>query len=142
MLMRGESAIGAEEGVLRSCSCLTSSYIISLRGYLTKYDCSSADINPIGGISKTDLKSFIAFAETSFNLPILHDFLHATPTAELEPITKEYVQSDEIDMGMTYNELSIFGRLRKVEKRGPYSMFTKLVDEWGDMLSPAEVSYW
>ena len=23
-----------------------------LRGYLTKYDCSSADINPIGGISK------------------------------------------------------------------------------------------
>lgn len=23
-----------------------------LRGYMTKYDCSSADINPIGGISK------------------------------------------------------------------------------------------
>ena len=34
-----------------------------LRGYLTKYDCSSADINPIGGISKTDLKAFIAWAE-------------------------------------------------------------------------------
>lgn len=25
----------------------------SLRGYMTKYDCSSADVNPIGGISKT-----------------------------------------------------------------------------------------
>ena len=24
----------------------------ALRGYLTKYDCSSADINPIGGFSK------------------------------------------------------------------------------------------
>jgi len=35
----------------------------SLRGYLTKYDCSSADVNPIGGISKTDLKRFIAWAE-------------------------------------------------------------------------------
>jgi len=23
-----------------------------LRGYMTKYDCSSADINPIGGINK------------------------------------------------------------------------------------------
>ena len=23
-----------------------------LRGYFTKYDCSSADLNPIGGISK------------------------------------------------------------------------------------------
>jgi NAD+ synthase (glutamine-hydrolysing) len=43
----------------------------SLRGYLTKYDCSSADINPIGAISKTDLKRFIAFAETEFELPIL-----------------------------------------------------------------------
>ncbi|CAG9836558.1 unnamed protein product [Diabrotica balteata] len=28
----------------------------SLRGYMTKYDCSSADINPIGGISKSDLR--------------------------------------------------------------------------------------
>lgn len=46
---------------------------ISLRGYLTKYDCSSADINPIGGISKTDLKRFIAYAEKAFELPILHE---------------------------------------------------------------------
>lgn len=35
----------------------------SLRGYLTKYDCSSADINPIGGISKTDLRRFLAYAK-------------------------------------------------------------------------------
>lgn len=26
------------------------------RGYLTKYDCSSADINPVGGISKADIR--------------------------------------------------------------------------------------
>ncbi|EOD49513.1 putative glutamine-dependent nad(+) synthetase protein [Neofusicoccum parvum UCRNP2] len=86
----------------------------SLRGYLTKYDCSSADINPIGGISKTDLKAFIRWAGKEFDLPILEDFINATPTAELEPITKDYVQSDEADMGMTYDELSVFGRLRKV----------------------------
>lgn len=41
---------------------------------------------------------------------------------------------------MTYDELSVFGRLRKVEKCGPYSMFGKLVQEWGSFLSPAEVS--
>lgn len=35
----------------------------SLRGYLTKYDCSSADVNPIGGISKTDLRSFLNYAQ-------------------------------------------------------------------------------
>ena len=31
----------------------------------------TADINPIGAISKTDLKRFIAYAQGAFNLPIL-----------------------------------------------------------------------
>ncbi|KAF8866592.1 putative glutamine dependent NAD+ synthetase [Acephala macrosclerotiorum] len=103
----------------------------SLRGYLTKYDCSSADINPIGSIDKSDLKRFIAWAETNFSLPCLNSFLTAVPTAELEPITSSYVQSDEADMGMTYDELTTFGRLRKVNKLGPFGMFQKLVHEWG-----------
>ncbi|KAI9818356.1 MAG: glutamine-dependent NAD(+) synthetase [Phylliscum demangeonii] len=110
-----------------------------LRGYLTKYDCSSADINPIGAISKTGLKRFIAYAKDAFDLPILAEFLDATPTAELEPITQEYVQSDEVDMGMTYEELSVFGTLRKVEKMGVWRMFEKLCYRWGDRLSPREV---
>lgn len=40
---------------------------------------------------------------------------------------------------MTYDELSVYGRLRKNEKLGPYGMFTKLVTEWGHRLSPLEV---
>lgn len=111
-----------------------------LRGYLTKYDCSSADVNPIGGISKTDLKGFIKYASEEYDMPILDEFLNATPTAELEPITKDYVQSDERDMGMTYEELSVFGYLRKVEKCGPYSMFLKLLHEWTPRLTPAQVA--
>jgi hypothetical protein len=30
-------------------------------------------------------------------------------------------------MGMTYNELSVYGRMRKVEKLGPYGMWSKLL---------------
>jgi hypothetical protein len=45
----------------------------------------------------------------------------------------------QADMGMTYDELSVFGRLRKVEKCGPYSTFTKLIHEWGSFLSPLQV---
>lgn len=111
----------------------------SLRGYLTKYDCSSADINPIGGISKTDLKAFIGFAQHRFPLPILEEFISATPTAELEPITETYVQSDEVDMGMTYEELSVFGRLRKIAKCGPWSMYEKLLHLWSDRLTACEI---
>ncbi|BCR89511.1 glutamine-dependent NAD(+) synthetase [Aspergillus chevalieri] len=110
-----------------------------LRGYLTKYDASSADLNPIGSISKVDLKKFIAWARDNFEVPILNEFLHATPTAELEPITSTYVQSDEADMGVTYAELSTFGYLRKIAKAGPWSMYEKLLHLWGNEYSPREI---
>ncbi|ORX52980.1 glutamine-dependent NAD(+) synthetase with GAT domain-containing protein [Piromyces finnis] len=111
-----------------------------LRGYLTKYDCSSADLNPIGGISKKDLRGYIKFMGQKYNMPLLNSFLDAPPTAELEPLTENHVQKDEVDMGMTYDELSTFGRKRKIEKCGPYSMFSKLVQEMGDRLKPTEIA--
>jgi len=63
----------------------------------------------------------------------------APPTAELEPIRPDYVQTDEADLGMTYDELSRFGTLRKVWRMGPVSMFRALVHEWAHM-SPGEVA--
>ncbi|KAI8320043.1 glutamine-dependent NAD(+) synthetase with GAT domain-containing protein [Martensiomyces pterosporus] len=112
----------------------------SLRGYFTKYDCSSADLNPIGSISKADLRKYIAYARDSLSLPVLDGFLDATPTAELVPFSETYVQSDEVEMGMSYDELSVFGRLRKINKCGPYSMFTQLLHIWGDRLSPRQIA--
>jgi len=111
----------------------------ALRGYVTKYDASSADINPIGGISKTDLRRFLRWAAENLGYTALLDIVQAVPTAELEPITASYRQTDEADMGMTYEELSRFGRLRKIDRCGPFSMFEKLVYEW-DHLTPQEVA--
>ncbi|ELW71942.1 glutamine-dependent NAD(+) synthetase isoform X2 [Tupaia chinensis] len=113
----------------------------SLLGYLTKYDCSSADINPIGGISKTDLRAFVRFCTEHFQLPALQGILSAPATAELEPLTDGQVsQTDEDDMGMTYAELSVFGRLRKIAKTGPYSMFCRLLNMWKDICTPSQVA--
>ncbi|KAJ7985799.1 hypothetical protein DPEC_G00344220 [Dallia pectoralis] len=113
----------------------------SLTGYFTKYDCSSADINPIGGISKTDLKSFLQYSVEQFQLTALNSIMAAPPTAELEPLTDGQVsQTDESDMGMTYSELSVIGRLRKISKCGPYSMFCKLIHTWREALSPLQVA--
>ena len=36
-------------------------------------------------------------------------------------------------MGMTYAELSTFGRLGKCDKLGPYGMFMRLTSEWHHM---------
>lgn len=80
----------------------------------------AADINPIGAISKVDLKKFIAYAHDKFEMPVLQGyvverlvehlghihaslrFLDAVPTAELEPITETYVQADEAGHSMTW----------------------------------------
>ena len=87
---------------------------VSLLGYMTKYDCSSADINPIGGISKQDLRSFIRYCLKKFEYTVLEEYvfvyclslqptaeilcriLQAAPTAELEPITESHRQTDEV----------------------------------------------
>nr|XP_058924649.1 glutamine-dependent NAD(+) synthetase isoform X4 [Kogia breviceps] len=113
----------------------------SLLGYLTKYDCSSADINPIGGVSKTDLRAFVQLCMQRFQLPALQSILIAPATAELEPLAHGRVsQTDEEDMGVTYAELSVYGRLRKIAKMGPYSMFCKLLYMWKDICTPRQVA--
>lgn len=113
-----------------------------LRGYFTKYDCSSADINPIGSICKTDLRSFILYCSEAFKLDSLKAIYDAPPTAELEPLGRDGAieQNDEQDMGMSYDELSIYGKLRKQKCCGPYSMFLKLLESWSNKLSPRQVS--
>ncbi|KAB0401092.1 hypothetical protein E2I00_019559, partial [Balaenoptera physalus] len=94
----------------------------------------SADINPIGGISKTDLRAFVQLCMERFELPALQSILVAPATAELEPLAHGRVsQTDEEDMGVTYAELSVYGRLRKIAKMGPYSMFCKLLYMWKDV---------
>ena len=84
------------------------------------------------------LKYFIS--SFRLNLPILADILNASPTAELEPLSAgKLVQTDEADMGMTYEELSLYGKLRKVDGCGPYSMFCKLIHLWRDKYTVLEV---
>lgn len=112
----------------------------ALRGYMTKYDCSSADLNPIGAISKVDLKRMLIWAAEAYEFPTLQVIAGAPPTAELRPavnvtvagenVQPEHSQLDEEDMGMTYAELSLFGRLRKVRHCGPVSMLRALLPEW------------
>jgi len=103
-----------------------------LRGYMTKYDCSSADLNPIGAISKGDLKRMLIWASETYQIPVLGEIAGAPPTAELRPLadgadaSAEHSQLDEEEMGMSYEELGLFGRLRKLSRCGPVSMYVNL----------------
>jgi NAD+ synthase (glutamine-hydrolysing) len=92
----------------------------------------------VGGISKQDLRSFLKWASTHLGYNTLVEVEAAPPTAELEPLgsSGDIVQTDEVDMGMTYEELSIFGRLRKVHMCGPVSMYRTLVGMWRGIHAP------
>ncbi|GFH21070.1 uncharacterized protein HaLaN_18305 [Haematococcus lacustris] len=50
------------------------------------------------------------------------------------------MQTDEVDMGMTYEELSVYGRLRKIARCGPVAMFLRCMDMWHDRLAPSVVA--
>lgn len=97
---------------------------------MTKYDCSSADINPIGGINKSDLKRTLIYLADVLSLPVLAEIAGAKPTAELRPFVQgdsKTHQLDEEEMGMSYAELDEFGKLRKIGRSGPLSMFERLL---------------
>jgi len=102
----------------------------ALRGYYTKYDCSAADINPIGGINKRDLKDFLIWAGKNKGISVLQRVADAPPSAELTGA--EGAQLDEVDMGMSYEELGDLGHCRKVENCGPLATFLKLRNRWDD----------
>ncbi|XVF23167.1 hypothetical protein REPUB_Repub13aG0014000 [Reevesia pubescens] len=93
----------------------------ALRGYLTK-----------------DLRTFLRWPANHLGYQSSAEIEAAPHTAELEPIRSNYSQLDEVDMGMTYEELSVYGRLRKVFRCGPISMFKNLCYKWGATVSPTE----
>lgn len=76
----------------------------ALCGYITKYDCSSADINPIGGFSKADVRACLQYASKTHK--IFKKVLLQEPSAELRPKEgKKKNQTDEEDMGLSYKEV-------------------------------------
>lgn len=83
-------------------------------GFLTQYDCSSADINPIGSISKQDLRAFLRWAATHLGYSSLVDIEAAPPTAELEPIRSNYSQV------LVFHTSHIFCRLKTISSDAFY----------------------
>ncbi|KAH7707703.1 Protein QNS-1 b [Aphelenchoides avenae] len=118
----------------------TSNVDESLVGYVTKYDCSSADINPIGSISKHDLREFLRYVNQGHDFPHLQPVIDSIPTAELRPLVEgEVVQTDEDEIGLTYEELSVLGRLRRPGCHGPYGMFLAVLPIWSDKYTVEQI---
>ncbi|KAI3453349.1 hypothetical protein Pfo_010012 [Paulownia fortunei] len=111
-----------------------------LCGNLTKYGCSSGDINPVGSINKQYLRAFLRWAAAHLGYSSLAEVEAAQPNAELKSITTNDSLRGEVDIGMTDEELTVYGRLRRIFRCGPVSMFQNLCYKWGTKLTPAEIA--
>jgi NAD+ synthase (glutamine-hydrolysing) len=108
----------------------------ALRGFFTKYDAASADVNPIGSLSKTHLRIFLKWCGKKWKNfeETIKKILDTVASPELKSTDSTEstltLQDDEIDIGMTYDQLFLLGKLRKEEMLGPISMFKRLCPIW------------
>lgn len=98
-------------------------------GYYTKYDASSADLNPIGSLPKIYVQRILIVFGNS--LDKLYGIINQEPTAELIPGLIGGNQTDEDDIGLKYMEMSELSRLMS-SGYGPLDSFMKITTEPND----------
>ncbi|KAF2313491.1 hypothetical protein GH714_011245 [Hevea brasiliensis] len=99
-----------------------------LSGQLTKYGCSSADINPIGSINKQDIHAFLRWAATNLGYSSLAEIQAALPTL------------DDRGREMTSEELSVMESGEQFSGVVQYQCLRNLCHKWGSTLTPLEVA--
>jgi NAD+ synthase (glutamine-hydrolysing) len=113
------------------------------RGYFSKYDNSSGDINLIGDLCKEDVYNMLKFflSEGAFyysskanretnkkRFSFFNQIISTQPTAELRPSGETEKQVDEHDMGITYQDLDFLLKLRKQKRMGFKSMALAFIE--------------
>jgi NAD+ synthetase len=107
-------------------------------GYYSKYDASSADVNPIGSLPKTYIQRIlIVFGAT---LDKIRAIVNSEPTAELTPGLAGIAQTDETDIGLLYKEMSELGRLMS-NGYGPLDTCQKLKNDKGEVFHNKDDTY-
>eukprot|EP00742_Colponemidia_sp_Colp-10_P020140 GILJ01023440.1.p1 GENE.GILJ01023440.1~~GILJ01023440.1.p1 ORF type:complete len:540 (+),score=91.83 GILJ01023440.1:107-1621(+) len=156
-----------------------------LAGHYTKFGESSADVNPIGSLSKVQMIRFLKWAAQHRNMPTLARIALCAPSNELQPlfnntfdanapapingyspssgftspnqstanhptatsIKDEYLYRESTppmvvldDAARFYDEYDQIAALRMNGRLGPFSMFRKLMQMWGDRYSPEDIA--
>lgn len=99
-----------------------------VRGYYSRYDNSSGDVNVMGSLVKRHIKDVLRhLAKVETDFAILQHIANQAPTAELKPNQDNKVeQTDEADMGFSYEELDFLTEEYKVGRKG----FDQLIESF------------
>jgi NH3-dependent NAD+ synthetase len=60
----------------------------NLTGHYAKYDTSSADLNPIGGMLKSHSRQMLGWIANNYDYPTLNQAAASIPTSETCPLGK------------------------------------------------------
>lgn len=105
-----------------------------LLGYNIKYDTSSADLNPIGGIAKTDLGQFLYWAAEHRGYHTCVEIAKDSPMSEIKPLFRESKNGPvAMDTSLSYSEIDQIARYRKSRHMGPYFTYKKIREHWSGM---------
>lgn len=103
----------------------------SLTGYFTKYDCSSGDLNLIGSLFKVQIRSILALLYKTHGCEAINDILQAKPSAELKPVSAS--QTDEEDLGLTFEEIFLIATERCTFRGGLLSLYAEMKEKFPDI---------
>jgi NAD+ synthase (glutamine-hydrolysing) len=108
-------------------------------GYCTMDGDTAGSLAPVVGIDKVFLREWLAWARDAYDWPALELITRQAPTAELRPADQH--QTDEADLGGSYEMINRIQKLLVVEKKSPRDIFQLLIDDehFGGHLSRAQI---
>lgn len=108
-------------------------------GYCTMDGDTAGSLAPVAGIDKVFLRSWLAWARDTYDWPTLDLVVRQAPTAELKP--HSYQQTDEADLGGSYELINRIQKLLVVEKKSPRDLLHILAQptEFGAILTRPQI---
>jgi NAD+ synthase (glutamine-hydrolysing) len=108
-------------------------------GYCTMDGDTAGSLAPVAGIDKVFLRHWLAWAKDNYGFKSLEHIVRQVPTAELKPTS--FHQTDEADLGGSYEMINRIQKLLVVEKKSPRDIFTILAHpaEYGAQLTREQI---
>jgi NAD+ synthetase len=108
-------------------------------GYCTMDGDTAGSLAPVAGVDKVFLRHWLAWARDAYRLPALDLVVRQAPTAELKP--GAFQQTDETDLGGSYELINRIQKLLVVEKKSPRDILEVLASpaEFGATMNRAQL---
>lgn len=106
----------------------------NLLGFGVKWGMSSADLNGIGCLKKSDILSMLNWFFGYLNWRLLEEIMNQKSSYECKKMCfNSDINCEEVEWRIGCKEMEIFSKFRNERLCGPYSIFDGLNEQWPEM---------